>query len=364
MKHLDKLVNESIDVENGRDELIAVAKKTSSKIYKKLVNEQATALPVATVYGVKQKLDGKDPFISHVYNDVVATELTPTASFMTGDKIKDESGIVAEVLTPFSSDNADMSSVYSLLIQGKVRVLNDLPLQAVVQESQLEISRWRANVGSKLVRFDASMEMLQDLDKQGVNSQALVYDVIGNVISESVNSEIITKLITLAKKEPELTLINSETSYYRGRELISKIGELVGDIKKNNGKPSFVLCTPRVEAMLKASSQVTGNVIDGLDLEIVCDVKTPVDYVLVGCASENRLEPASLYYSPMVLDDGEMSLLFTCEMLNMHPSYGANIRYALTVANVDQVEGSKVVEVDWSEHANKSPYTSLCRVIL
>ncbi|WP_421295805.1 hypothetical protein [Aeromonas sp. 604534] len=364
MKHLDKLVNESIDVENGRDELIAVAKKTSSKIYKKLVNEQATALPVATVYGVKQKLDGKDPFISHVYNDVVATDLIPTASFMTGDKIKDESGIVAEVLTPFSSDNADMSSVYSLLIQGKVRVLNDLPLQAVVQESQLEISRWRANVGSKLVRFDASIEMLQDLDKQGVDSIELVYDVIGNVISESVNSEIILKLIALAKKDKEVNLINYETSYYRGRELISKIGELVGDIKKNNGKPSFVLCTPRVEAMLKASSQVTGNVIDGMDLEIVCDVKTPVDYMLVGCASENRLEPASLYYSPMVLDDGEMSLLFTREMLNMHPSYGCCIRYALTTIDLDSVDSDKVTEVDWTKHANKSPYTSLSRVIL
>lgn len=364
MKYLEKLVNESIDVESGRDELVAITAKTSSKIYKKLVCEQPTTQPIATVFGIKQKVDGIDPFTSHVQDEINgAKDLSDTDTYSIGDKIRSE-GIVAEVLEPLSQDNADLSSIYNLIITGKVRVLNDLPEQANIQESNIEISRWRTKVGSRLIRFDASMEMLHDLESQFEKSEDVVYDVIGNVISEQVNSEIILKLITLAKKEKDLSLINYETSYYRGRELIIKIAELVADIKKNNGVPTFVLCTPKVEAQLKASGQVTDNVIDGLDLEIVCDVKTKVDYVLVGCASEERLSPCSLYYSPLIESDGEISMLFTREMLNMQPSYGANIRYALSAVDLDTVEGGKVVEIDWNKLANKSPYTSLSRVVL
>ncbi|PKD25075.1 hypothetical protein [Aeromonas hydrophila] len=368
MKYLDKLVNESIDVEGGRDELIKVSAKTSSKIYTKLVGIQPTTQPIATVFGIKQKVDGIDPFTSHVQADVDgAMDLSETGTYMTGDKIKSE-GVIVEALEPFGPDNADLTSIYSLIMTGKVRVLNDVPEQARIQESNIEISRWRTKVGSRLIRFDASMEMLHDLESQFVDSESVVYDVIGNVVSEQVNSEIILKLIALAKKEKDISLINYETSYYRGRELIIKIAELVADIKKNNAMPTFVLCTPKVEAQLKASGQVSGNIIDGLDLEIVVDVKTPVDYLLVGCASDERLAPCSLYYSPLVESEGDsegkMTMLFTREVLNMQPSYGANIRYGLSVSNIDDVEGGKVVEIDWSKLANKSLYTSLVRVLL
>ncbi len=365
MKYLDKLVKESIDVETGRDELVAISAKVSAKIYKKLVCEQPTTQPIATVFGIKQKVAGKDPFIAHMQEHIDgAIELTDTGSFMPGDNIKDESGIVVEALVPFNSDNADMSSIWSLLLSGKVRVLNDVPEQAVIQESDIEISRWRTKVGSRLIRFDASMEMLQDLESQFEDSKDVVYNVIGNVVSEQVNSEIILKLISLAKKEKDLSLINYETSYYRGRELIIKAAELVADIKKNNATPTFVLCTPKVEAQLKASGQVTGNVIDGLDLEIVVDVKTPADYLLVGCASDERLTPCSLYYSPLVEEEQDITMLFTREMLNFQPSYGANIRYALSAIDLDEVDGGKVLEMDWNKLANSSRYTSLTRVII
>ncbi|MGN7509079.1 hypothetical protein [Aeromonas salmonicida] len=365
MKVLDKLVNESIDVESGSDELVAVAAKTSSKIYTKLVGIQPTTQPIATVFGIKQKVNGIDPFVSHIQANVEgAADLSETGTYMTGDKIKSE-GVIVEALEPFNSDNADLSSIYNLLLTGKVRVLNDAPEQAVIQDSSIEISRWRTKVGSRLIRFDASMELLHDMESQFEKSEDVVYNVIGNVVSEQVNSEIILKLIALAKKEKEINLINYETTYFRGRELIIKIAELVADIKKNNAMPTFVLCTPKVEAQLKASGQVSGNIIDGLDLEIVVDVKTKVDYLLVGCASDEHLTPCSLYYSPLVESNGgDMAMLFTREMLDMQPSYGANIRYALTSMDLDNVDGGKVVETDWSKLANKSLYTSLSRVLM
>ncbi|AZU48372.1 hypothetical protein E4625_09760 [Aeromonas hydrophila] len=366
MIHIDKLVKESIDVDGGRDELIAVAKKTSQKIYKKLVCEQATTQPIATVYGVKQKVGDKDPFIKHVWNNVPAQKLTQSSSFVPGDKITDDTGLVVVALDFIQSDITGaqvMSSCYSLVLSGKAIVLNDLPQQAEIQDSTMEISRWRAHVGSKTIKMSPTIEMLQDLDKQGVNSQALVYDVISNVISEGVNSEIIIKLIGISQKELDFSLINYETSYYRGRELIARIGEMVGDIKKNNAKPSFVICTPRVEAVIKSSGQVKGEIIDGLNLEILCDTKTPIDYVLVGCASDNRLEPSSLYYSPMITDD-ELSMLFTSEVENLQPSYAVNVRYALTTSNMETVDGGKVVDTDWVSLANKSVYTKMAKVVL
>ncbi len=33
MKYLDKLVKESVDIETGRDELVAISAKVSNKIY-------------------------------------------------------------------------------------------------------------------------------------------------------------------------------------------------------------------------------------------------------------------------------------------------------------------------------------------
>lgn len=365
MKHLDKLVSESIETTTGRDELVAISAKTSSKIYKKLVCEQPTTQPIATVFGIKQKADGKDPFVVHMQSyKGVSIDLVDNYAYKAGDKIKDKSGIIVEALVPFKSEIIDMSTVWSLLLTGKVRVLNELPEQAVIQESDIEISRWRTKVGSRLIRFDASMEMLQDLESQFENSKDVVYNVIGNVVSEQVNSEIILKLISLSKKETDINLINYETSYYRGRELIIKAAELVADIKKNNAIPTFVLCTPKVEAQLKASGQVSGNIIDGLDLEIVVDVKTPMDYLLVGCASEERLAPCSLYYSPLVEEEQDITMLFTREMLNFQPSYGACIRYALSTMDLDNVGGGKVIDVDWNKLANSSPYTSLVRVLL
>ncbi|WP_421349876.1 hypothetical protein [Aeromonas veronii] len=363
MKLLDKLVNESIDVERGRDELIAVSKKTSNKIYKKLVGEQATTQPIATVYGIGYHADNKDPFSDHSVA-VVETAATydENKEYQAGEKFSVNS-IVYETLDYIAHKEAN--SPEGLCLTGKLRLVTDAPITSVEKASSIKINRWRSPVGSRLIRFDASMEMLQDLDRAGVNSDNVIHDVISTVIAESINSDIVNKLITISRKQSDISLINDETSYYRGRELIIKLGEMIGDIKqRTTALPSFVLCTPRVEAQLRASGQVTGNVIDGLNIEIVCDTKTKLDYVLVGCASDEPMNPSSLYFSPLVVNESEMEFLFTREMLNMQPSYGVLARYALTTATPEVTDGGKVIDMDWRALANKSPFTSLARVML
>ncbi|HEH9416037.1 TPA: hypothetical protein SIA31_000001, partial [Aeromonas sobria] len=112
----------------------------------------------------------------------------------------------------------------------------------------------------------------------------------------------------------------------------------------------------------------SNGVIDGLDIEIICDTKfsKSVDYCVVGCAGDSALTPSSLYFSPMVIDQqgGELDFLFTRNIESMQPSYGVLTRYALTVGNTDISNGGKVISMDWAALSGKSPYTALRRVIV
>lgn len=370
MKHLNTLVSESIESSQSRDHLIAVSKKTSSKLLSRLTNIQPTKQPVATVYGYAIKVKDKDVFIDHSLAVVeTADEYLPIA-YQVKDRFSIDK-IVYEVLSDISASTVlDRIGATTMVIDGKLRIVTDAPPTAVIQDSKFTIGRWRSPVGARLIKLDSSMELLEDLDRSGIDSIGLVDEIIAEMVSESINSDIICKLITIAKKDNEANLINPDTTYYKGRELIIKLGEMVAGIKTGTtAVPSFVLCTAAVESMLRASGQVTGNTIDGLNLDIVCDTKTPVDYMLVGCAGKTRLDPSSLYFSPFIIPDelGDdlgadgMEMVFTRDVKSMTPSYGTMVRYALTVA---EPNADGVIDVDWANHANNSKLTTLTKVIL
>ena len=313
MKHLNTLVNESVDNTNSRDHLIAVSKKTSSKLLSRLTNIQPTKQPVATVYGYRTD---KDIFIDHSLAVVdIADEYLPIA-YQVKDRFSIDK-IVYEVLSDISASTVlnGLDAINNCL-EGKLRIVTDAPTTAVIQDTKFTIGRWRCPVGARLIKLDSSMELLEDLDRSGIDSIGLVDDTISQVVSESINSDIICKLITIAKKT-SINLVNPDTTYYKGRELIIKLGEMVAGIKTSTtAVPNFVLCTAAVESMIRASGQVTGNIIDGLNLDIVCDTKTPMDYMLVGCAGKTKLDLSSLYFSPFIIPDelGDDSVAAGMEM--------------------------------------------------
>lgn len=368
MRYLNTLVNESVDNTNSRDHLIAVSKKTSSKLLSKLTNIQPTKQPVATVYGYGYSTD-KDIFIDHSLAVVdIADEYLPIA-YQVKDRFSIDK-IVYEVLSDISASTVlnGLDAINNCL-EGKLRIVTDAPTTAVIQDTKFTIGRWRCPVGARLIKLDSSMELLEDLDRSGIDSIGLVDDTISQVVSESINSDIICKLITIAKKT-SINLVNPDTTYYKGRELIIKLGEMVAGIKTSTtAVPNFVLCTAAVESMIRASGQVTGNTIDGLNLDIVCDTKTPMDYMLVGCAGKTKLDLSSLYFSPFIIPDelGDdsgadgMEMVFTRDVKSMTPSYGTMVRYALTVA---EPNADGVIDVDWTNHANNSKLTTLSKVIL
>lgn len=369
MKHLNTLVSESIDNTNSRDHLIAVSKKTSSKLLSKLTNIQPTKQPVATVYGYGYSTD-KDIFIDHSLAVVdIADEFDSNLTYKQHDRFSIDKIVYEVLVIDFSAPQLSGLDAINNCLEGKLRIVTDAPTTAVIQDSKFTIGRWRCPVGARLIKLDSSMELLEDLDRSGIDSIGLVDDTISQVVSESINSDIICKLITIAKKT-SINLVNPDTTYYKGRELLIRAGEMVAGIKTSTtAVPSFVLCTAAVESMIRASGQVTGNTIDGLNLDIVCDTKTPMDYMLVGCAGKTKLDLSSLYFSPFIIPDelGDdsgadgMEMVFTRDVKSMTPSYGTMVRYALTVA---EPNADGVIDVDWANHANNSKLTTLSKVIL
>lgn len=382
MKHLDNLVTESINVSGGRDHLIAVSKKTSQKLLSKLCNYQPTRQPIATVYGMAIKASGNDTnntestdvFIDHsTAVTYTAPDFDELAEYQVGDKFNLDR-IAYEVI-----DNTDFPLVldstkaFDMALDGKLRIICEAPIQAVPQQSNFLLTRWRSEVGARLIKFDSSVELLEDLEKVGGDTSYLVDGVLSTVVSESINSDIICTLIGISKKESPLDLTGFSDSYKKGRELITQALLMASDIKKSTtAVPNILLCTPAIEALLKSSGQVISNefsYIEGTDLEIVCDTKSPVNYMMILCSGGTMIEPSSLYFSPLLIGEGDsedsedgIEMLFNRESKGMTPSYGAMVRYCLTIAQPNNDD--QVTSIDWSQHSGTSKYTSLSKVIL
>lgn len=388
MKYLDNLVNESVSVASGRDHLVGVSKKTSQKIYEKLTNYQPTRQPIASVYGMAINASNDtnntnntelvDVFIDHsTAVTYTAPDFDSSAKYEIGDKFN-LGNIAYEVI-----DNTDFplelstNKAFDMVLDGKLRIVTEAPIQAIPQQSEFVLTRWRSEVGARLIKFDSSVELLEDLEKVGGNVDYLIDGVLSTVVSEAVNSDIICTLIGIAKKRESIDLSGFSDSYKKGRELITHALQMASTIKQGTtAVPNILLCTPAIEALLKSSGQVISNefsYIEGTDLEIVCDTKSPVDYLMVLCAGGSMIEPSSLYYSPYIVGNGEDSedsedsedgieMLFTREVKGLTPSYGAMVRYALTIAQPSN--DNQVTVVDWAKASGTSKYTVLSKVVL
>lgn len=380
MKYLDNLVNESVSVASARDHLVGVSKKTSQKIFEKLTNYQPTRQPIATVYGMAINASNDtnntelvDVFIDHsTAVTYTAPDFDSLVEYEIGDKFN-LANIAYEVID--SKDfplELSTNKAFDMVLEGKLRIVTEAPIQAIPQQSEFVLTRWRSEIGARLIKFDSSVELLEDLEKLGGDTSYLVDGVLSTVVSEAVNSDIICTLIGIAKKESPLDLSGFTDSYKKGRELITHALQMASTIKQGTtAVPNILLCTPAIEALLKSSGQVISNefsYIEGTDLEIVCDTKSPVDYIMVLCAGGSMVEPSSLYYSPYIVGNGEgdsedgIEMLFTREVKGLTPSYGAMVRYALTIAQPSNDQ--QVTSIDWAKVNGTSKYTALSKVVL
>ncbi|TKF42926.1 hypothetical protein FCV60_03475 [Vibrio sp. F13] len=371
--------NTSANIENGRPTLVGLTRKINDKIFKDICGIQPASQPRATVYGIRYKMvsqdgsktretqgshrtgTGKHPFKDHGL-PVGSDSMTVGSHFSEYDYVF---GAVKD------GDYAGLTEKQLLasVLTGDLRLVTDADeddSRAEVQSSRFIMDRWQSNVRSRRVKSPTTWELLHDMQGNNLDGSSAVEDLLATSISDEINSDIIMKTITVAKKGTPLNLSNGEL-YQQGRSLIARALELGADIQRNTTFPAtFVLASPKVASAIRASGQVgNDDIIDGTNLKLVTDSKAIGEYLLVGSKLEfdGTDTVAPIHYSPYVESDSAGTYLIATDSNNLQPVPALISRYAITsspdFSEVDGVQGD-----DWEKLANNSPLATLVTVNL
>lgn len=332
---LKTLIRESTgasDVSAARPAIAGIAQKVSRKLHNSLVHTVPTAQPIATVFAIRQLIDGvgildadtniesngtlpQIPDIMDFIGTTIAVDTTFRAYKVAYKALRD---IEIGAETPSDSD------IVGWVFDGSIVIVNNTA--GIVRSGSFSVNRVQAEIQSHTVSIPASIELLTDLDRSGVSglsSETVISDLIGTTVAEGINRDVIDTLVAIAKTNPRF--VCTDNLYEQPRQLITHINRLAAQILTDTRTPAtFLLCSPKVGAALQASGQDIG-------LEVVVDPNAVVDYVVVGAAHDAD-QPSALYYCPLVTDEGSTTLLFTGDPLSLNPNYGAINRYALVIA--------------------------------
>ncbi|PME61920.1 hypothetical protein BCV33_21240 [Vibrio lentus] len=379
IKQLLNESNTSANIENGRPTLVGLTRKINDKIFTDICGIQPTSQPRATVYGVRYEMvsqdgsetretqgshrtgTGKHPFKDHGLAG-------GSTGMVSGDHFA-EFDYVFGVVKDGDYDGKTEVELLALVLTGDLRLVTDADeddSRAEVQSSSFIMDRWQSDIKSRRVKSPTTWELLTDMQNNGLDGSSAVEDLLATSISDEINSDIIMKTITVAKKSLAIDLSSSEL-YQQGRSLIARALELGADIHQNTTFPaSFVLASPKVASAIRASGQVgNDNLIDGTNLKLVTDSKAIGEYLLVG--SNHKFDGldsvAPIHYSPYVESDSAGTYLIATDSNNLQPVPALISRYAITsspdFSGVDGVQGD-----DWEKLANKSPLATLITVNL
>ncbi|MBT0074522.1 hypothetical protein J4H65_04445 [Vibrio alginolyticus] len=370
--------NTSSGIENGRPALVGLTRKINDKIFTDICSIQPTSQPRATVYGVRYEMVSKDG----ESREIQAGHRTGTGKY----PFKDHGLPVGSDGMAVGSHFSEYDYVFGVVVDGdylglteselleKV-LLGDLRLvtdaddndSREVQSSRFIMDRWQSDIKSRRVKSPTTWESLTDMQSNGLNGSSAVEGLLATSISDEINSDIIMKTITVAKKGTPIDLSGGEL-YQQGRSLIARALELGADIQRNTTFPaSFVLASPKVASAIRASGQVGNNdMIDGTNLKLVTDGKAIGEYMLVGSKLDfDGLDTvAPIHYSPYVETDGAGTYLIATDSENLQPVPALISRYATTSSpDFNDVNGVQDGE-DWESLANNSPLATLVTVNL
>lgn len=378
IKQLLNESNTSANIEQGRPALVGLTRKINDKIFKDICGIQPTSQPRATVYGVRYDLvsgdesreiqaghrtgTGKYPFKDH--------ELAGGSTGMVSGDHFSEFDYVFGVIKDGDYDGLSETELLGKVLSGDLRLVTDADdddARTEVQSSRFIMDRWQSDVRSRRIKSPTTWELLTDMQNNGLDGSSAVEDLLATSISEEINSDIIMKTITVAKKGTPLDLSNGEL-YQQGRSLIAKALELGADIHQNTTFPAtFVLASPKVASAIRASGQVSNNdIIDGTNLKLVTDGKAIGEYMLVGSKLEfDGLDTvAPIHYSPYTETDGAGTYLIATDSENLQPVPALISRYAITSSpDFSDIDGVKDGE-DWEALASNSPLATLVIVNL
>ncbi|PMG45675.1 hypothetical protein BCU90_17580 [Vibrio lentus] len=367
------------NIENGRPTLVGLTRKINDKIFKDICGIQPTSQPRATVYGVRYEMVSQD---GSEARETQGSHRTGTGKY----PFKDHGLSVGSDSMTVGSHFSEYDYVFGVVVDGdylglteselleKV-LLGDLRLvtdaddddSKKVQSSRFIMDRWQSDVRSRRVKSPTAWEFLHDMQGNNLDGSSAVEDLLATSISDEINSDIIMKTITVAKKSPAIDLSGGEL-YQQGRTLIARALELGPEIQRNTTFPAtFVLASPKVASAIRASGQVGScDIIDGTNLKLVTDGKAIGEYMLVGSKLEfDGLDTvAPIHYSPYVETDNTGTYLIATDSDNLQLVPALISRYAITSSpDFSDVDGVQDGE-DWEKLANNSPLATLVTVNL
>ncbi|ADM79863.1 head vertex protein [Aeromonas phage phiAS5] len=380
----------SSGIDAGRPSLVALTRKTQDLIYKDLVCVQPTKHPMATVYGMRLDYVAKDGSVFDIQLDhrthggkfkIGYTGLaSPATNNVVGDQFQYNSYAfevikAGDYVTGYTTEE----DYHRSMLRGDLRLLSDgidyateQDGQEIVPETQFVLNRWSALVRSRKMKCPITIELVQDMERDGLNADNTIEDLLATSIATEINSDIISKLMCVSTKEPELSLVNYETTYYQGRELITRACIMASEIEWYSAfEATYCLVSYKVYGIILASGQVDERgYIKGTKMKLMMDSNAIVDYMMVGTkvdGGENSMDNASgVFYSPYQEGDEAGTFLVTSEPGALQPVVGVISRYALSCFPdyADVAKSAKPSGEDWQKVANKSIFVRLTPVVV
>ncbi|QPI17875.1 capsid vertex protein [Pectobacterium phage POP12] len=391
----------TIDVSTSRPDLVALTRATNNLIYTDLVAIQETNMPVATLYGVRYRNPNGDLTIASAatYSGRFSSRtdidsLDTSKLYQPKEVFKvDSTDIVYEVVKAvdigtLSTDEKE--AIFKAVILGYIRMASEAAepskyeTSADIASSTFSMDRWSIPVRTRKFKTELTVELLQDLEANQFDAEAVVDDVLGTVASEEINKDIIQTLITVSKRydvdgvSEEAIIDMSGTTFYDGdAEVGRKIYHIALDMgqeinRETSFEGTYVLCSPRIAAALGSSGWMNENddehpLATGIlrnGYLVYVDTTAPFDYMIVGCKYDlgEMDHVGSLFYTPYTEADSAGSIKISIEPASLQPKIAIMLRYGLSVnpyTSPNDADERLVQGDDWTSLAGKSKYSRI-----
>lgn len=377
----------------GRPDLLALTRAVNALIYTDLVAVQPTSQPTATLFGLRYTNPNKDmtAFTTATYYGEVGDRSSipevAAGAVTQGQRFKFQD-IVFEATKSGSIASADLDGIRQALVDGTIRMQGDTAktgqyesANAEIADANFTLDRWNMQVGTRKIKTKLTVELLQDLEHNQMDAQGTVEDMLGTMISEDINKDIIQKLFTVSKRfkiagvnDSGIVDLTASTlpSVDVARSIYHYVCEMSAAIQKNTSfLASFVLCSSRVKAYLEASGFVNhsdNDLSDGVTrsgLEVYTDTNALIDYVVVGSViTQDEMDKVgSLFFAPFTESDEAGSVYVVNDVNSLQPGIMLMTRYALGVNPYATAEGKDSEQLtaadDWNNLVGRSDMSYL-----
>ena len=390
---------------NGRPNLLDFTRSVNNLIYTDLVAVQPTNMPVSALYGLRYMNANNDmsyttgATYSGEYGDQHSTTPVVTAgSYQPGTLIKLDD-VLYQVINPITITNVNID-VYTSAMKGDIRIASESAptskfetANSIIQEANFKIDKWQADVKTRKLKTEITLETLQDLDAAGADAQKVIKDFLVTMISEEINKDIIQRLITVSKRWKVKGLSeNGYIDYSAGTDDITSdmfsyrltriVSEMAASATRRTGfNPNYVLASSRVGAILQAAGikQTPGQKSPGfltkLGMNLYIDTTCPFDYVIVGVKQDTddkneKMEAiGSLVYSPFLQDDMAGVIQVVKDPDSLQDNIAIMTRYSLSVnpyaTTQDDFNDIRITKGDdWKNLVGRSDMSMFLGIIL